>query len=319
MIRKLHSSHMGVESFLRKAQEVFYWPLMSAEIKDYVSGCSVCNTLQPLQCHEPLKSHDIPNQPWSKVATDLFTFNGDNYIVIVDYYSNCLEIDRLRSTSSNAVMQSLKKTFARHGIPDIVVSDNRYHYASDKFRKFASAWEFNHVTTLPHYPQANEKAESVVKICKNLMKKSQLSKSDVYLALLDHRNTPTEQTNLSPAQRLFGRRTRTCLPMSPLLFKPELQCQVEAKITAGQSQQAKYYNRRANSLPELHFGQTVRMKLPNDKWSLGTYKGEIAPRSYLIECAARTYRRNCQHLRTTHEKQPNKSLTLKMVRVRMVN
>ena len=88
---------------------MFYWPLMSAEIKDYVSSCSVCNTLQPLQCHEPLKSHDIPDRPWSKVATDLFKFNRDNYIVIVDYYSNFLEIDCLRSTSSNAVIQSLKR------------------------------------------------------------------------------------------------------------------------------------------------------------------------------------------------------------------
>ena len=28
------------------------------------------------------------------------------------------------------------------------------------------------------------------------MKKSQFQKSDIYLALLDHRNTPTKQTNL---------------------------------------------------------------------------------------------------------------------------
>ena len=54
-IRKLHSSHMGVESCLRRAREVFYWPLMSAEIKDFISCCSVCNTLRPAQCHEPLK------------------------------------------------------------------------------------------------------------------------------------------------------------------------------------------------------------------------------------------------------------------------
>ena len=74
--------------------------------------------------------------------------------------------------------------------------------------------------------------------------------------------------------------------MSPLLPQPELQCQVGTKITADQSKQAKYYNRKAKPLTELHFGETVCINLPNDdKWSLGTCKREIAVRSYLIECA----------------------------------
>ena len=44
MIQKVHEGHLGVESCLRRAREVFYWPLMNAEIRDHVSNCSVCNT-----------------------------------------------------------------------------------------------------------------------------------------------------------------------------------------------------------------------------------------------------------------------------------
>ena len=36
MLLKIHEGHLGVESCLRQAREVFYWPLMSSEIKDYV-------------------------------------------------------------------------------------------------------------------------------------------------------------------------------------------------------------------------------------------------------------------------------------------
>jgi len=89
---------------------------MSAEIKDYMSSCLVCNTLRSVQCQEPLSSHDIPNWPWSKVATDLFAFNGDNYIMAVDYYSNFLEVDCLRSTSSSVVIQSLKVKYSLQGM-----------------------------------------------------------------------------------------------------------------------------------------------------------------------------------------------------------
>lgn len=46
MIQKVHEGHLGVESCLKRAREAFYWPLMNADIKDYVSNCSVCNTLQ---------------------------------------------------------------------------------------------------------------------------------------------------------------------------------------------------------------------------------------------------------------------------------
>ena len=59
MVKKLHNSHMGVEACLHRAREVFHWPLMSAEVKDYVTGCSVCNLLCPEQAREPLVPHEL--------------------------------------------------------------------------------------------------------------------------------------------------------------------------------------------------------------------------------------------------------------------
>ena len=41
MIQKVHEGHLGAESCLRRAKEVFFWPLMNAEIRDYVSNCSI--------------------------------------------------------------------------------------------------------------------------------------------------------------------------------------------------------------------------------------------------------------------------------------
>ncbi|XP_038844475.1 aspartate beta-hydroxylase domain-containing protein 2 [Salvelinus namaycush] len=55
-------------------------------------------------------------QPWQVVATDLFTWNNEDYIVTVDYYSRYFELDKLHSTTSAAVIHKLKAAFARHGI-----------------------------------------------------------------------------------------------------------------------------------------------------------------------------------------------------------
>ena len=83
------------------------------------------------------------------------------------------------------------------------------------------------------------------------------------------------------------------------MLQPELLQPVGLKIAAGQAKQAKYYNQTAKPLKALQRGQSVRMKLPgDDKWSLGTCKQEVGPRSYLVECGGKIYRRNRQHLRT---------------------
>lgn len=60
-------------------------------------------------------------------------------------------------------------------------------------------------TYVPGYPQSNGKAESAVKTAKRLMLKAKLAGQVPYLALLDHRNTPTQGVNTSPAQRLLNK------------------------------------------------------------------------------------------------------------------
>ena len=74
------------------------------------------------------------------------------------------------------------------------------------------------------------------------MKKAKLANADLQLALLNHRNTPTKPTNLSPKQQLFGRRTRTQLPLTTALLIPETPQQVPDKLSLGQQRQAQYYN-----------------------------------------------------------------------------
>ena len=36
MVKKVHSSYIGIEGCLRKARDVLFWPSMSAEIKDSI-------------------------------------------------------------------------------------------------------------------------------------------------------------------------------------------------------------------------------------------------------------------------------------------
>uniref|UniRef100_A0A1A8FRD6 Integrase catalytic domain-containing protein n=1 Tax=Nothobranchius korthausae TaxID=1143690 RepID=A0A1A8FRD6_9TELE len=154
---------------------------------------------------------DLPTTPWEKVGTDLFHLHGKDYLLIIDYYSNFPEIALLTSTTAGNVITHVKSVFARHGIPETVVSDNGPCYICKEWQNFDREYGFHHVTSSPQHPQANGKAEKGVHIIKQLLKKATDSNSDPYLALLSYRTAPLD-CGLSPAELLMSRKLRTTLP-----------------------------------------------------------------------------------------------------------
>ena len=232
MLRRIHMSHMGVEGCLRRARECVYWPAMSSEVKDFILKCDICRSVDNKQQKETLISHDVPDRPWAKVGVDLFTFNQTNYLIIVDYFSGFWEIDPLENTTASHIIRKMKMQFARHGIPDVCVSDNGPQFTAHEYKKFSKQWKFEVVTTSPRYPKSNGKVENAVGAAKRLMKKAKKNSSDAYLALLDYRNTPTQRLDTNPAQRLMSRRTKTLLPTTKNLLVPEVTMGQHQKILA---------------------------------------------------------------------------------------
>ena len=156
---------------------------------------------------------ELPANPWQKVGTDLFVWNQVNYLFVIDYYSRYIEIAKLVSTTLERVINQLKSIFARHGIAQILVSDNGPQYSSSSFQEFAKKYGFQHTTSSPRYPQANGEAERAVKTVKRLLKSE-----DPYLALLSYRSTPLK-IGFSPAELLMGRNLRTTLPTTDRQLK----------------------------------------------------------------------------------------------------
>ena len=101
-------------------------------------------------------------------------------MLVIDYFSRYIEIAKLSNTSSDAVITQLKSMFARHGIPQYVVSDNGPQYSAEIFCKFAKDYGFTDITSSPKYPQANGEAERAIKTIKSLLKKADDKKEDRY-------------------------------------------------------------------------------------------------------------------------------------------
>ena len=305
MLEAIHYSHLGIASCLRRARDVLFWPGMSAQVKDFISKCSTCNEYSHRQCKEPLLNHPIPSRPWSKLAIDLFVYDSVNYVVLVDYFSDFWEVAMLNNTMSTSIIDFCKQQFSRHGIPDILISDNGPQLKSSEFTEFARTWQFTHITTSPYHSQSNGKVESAVKIVKSIIKKSQRDKRDLWLSILDWRNTPTECMNTSPVQRLFSRRTKTVLPTTSDLLTPKIEKgENVTKLLNNKRKKAKYYyDRSSRSLRDLRVNEIVRVQPLNSKhvWKLGKVLLQYAPRSYVVEVDGKLITRNRKFLRTTSE------------------
>ena len=60
----------------------------------------------------------------------MFFWNSDDYLLVVDYYSRFWEIFKVSSTKSSAIITKMKTLLARHGVPEVLKSDNGPQYSS---------------------------------------------------------------------------------------------------------------------------------------------------------------------------------------------
>ena len=303
MMMRIHASHQGEQAWLRRARDALFWPGMSQQIKDTVSSCSLCAEYAPAQPKEPLITPELPTRSWSIVAQDLYTLDGNNYLITVDAFSGYWEVDPMSQTTAQAIVHKTKQHFARYGIPDRLYTDNGPQFDCAEFTRFAYEWKFEHHTSSPYHSQSNGLIEAAVKTAKSLQKKAARANKDQWLSFLDYRNTPTEGMNSSPVQRLMSKRTKTTLPVAQHLLEPEIQSDVEAKLTRKRRRAKKYYDRGSKELPELEIGQPIRMMQSptKKKWRRGVYVDKVAPRSYVVEVDGSTYRRNRKFLRRAED------------------
>uniref|UniRef100_A0A671MNC0 Integrase catalytic domain-containing protein n=1 Tax=Sinocyclocheilus anshuiensis TaxID=1608454 RepID=A0A671MNC0_9TELE len=227
---------------------------------------------------------------------DLFHLKGNNYLVVIDYYSNYPELALLSDMSTKCVMTHSKSIFARHGIPQTVISDSGPCFSSKEWQEFSVQYDFKHVTSSPEYAQSNGKAEKGFHILKQLLKKAADSKSDPYLALLNYRTSPLE-CGMAPAEMLMNRKLRTTLPSCS---KQKANVKIKQKLKQLKYRQKFYYDRAAKHLQTLVRDDVVRIK-SDENWSKkATVMQEVAPRSYTVKTDdGQIFRRNRRDLLKT--------------------
>ena len=298
----IHQGHLGQEKCLLRARTSVFWPGLTKDVINLVKECDPCQRHQRQQQKQPIMQPEPPNYPWQRLNSDLFEFKGHQYQLISDQYSKFPVIRKLTSTSSQAIVTHLKSIFAEHGIPAQLVTDNGPHYSAKEFQDFTESYGVEHITSSPHYPQANGSSERMVQTVENLLKKCDEEGGDPYLGLLSYRATPIDHHLKSPAELLTNRKFKTLLPMSNRASLTADSGNVKEQLRKRQEYYRHYYNQNAGpTLTPLHPGQPVRILDHQTKtWEPGTVlRAAKEPRSYIVKnnTTEGVYRRTRSHLR----------------------
>ena len=170
---------------------------MSSQVEDKMKNCSIFHDYAPAQPKEPMIPSKTLDYPWAEVASNIFTFQSKNYVLLVDYFSKYIEMTELSDLSTCSTVEALKGHYERHGIPEKLMTDCSTQYTSKKFKNY----NFQHVLISPKHPDANVEVEAAVKIVKSLWRKN----NDKHKALLIYRATPIPGIELLPSQLCMGR------------------------------------------------------------------------------------------------------------------
>ena len=136
---------------------------------------------------------------------------GADSSIIVDHYSDYIELDSLRgNTSANSVISAMKRQFARHGIPDELITAKGPQFKSNEYSRFAGEYGFTIVKSSPYYSRENGRAELAVKIAKkHFVEVSERGSLSCSLGVQKH---PLSGLQLLPSTTSHVKRTTSAHP-----------------------------------------------------------------------------------------------------------
>ena len=179
----IHEGHLGLGKCKFRTKDIAYWPSLNDQLEKLVLNCELCLKYSHSKCKQkPSTSlqQEIPVHPWTKLATDIFHFEGASYLLIVDYTTTFPVVCKLSSMTGVHVANQCKLVFSEYGLHDTLISDNGPYYTLQVFTSVMQAFSVNHITSSQNYPQSNGLAEKYVQIVKCLLNKPKEEDKDLY-------------------------------------------------------------------------------------------------------------------------------------------
>lgn len=240
ILEQLHKTHLGVVKIKALARSYVWWPGVDTDIEDRVRACRICAENQKTPTRVPMTPWPWPEKPWDRIHCDfLGPFYGDMYLVVIDAHSKWPEVINFKSnTKASKLKEVFAALFARHGLPNYIVTDNGRQFASAEFGDFLKQTGVKHSFSPPYHPATNGLAENFVGTFKSKVDKIVQGGEEVAAAInafiFDYRCTPHCTTGKSPAWLLYKRELKTRFDLlRPVNLREKVVDRQRAQVIAG--------------------------------------------------------------------------------------
>ena len=218
VLEGLHAAHQGVTGMKSNARERLFWPGLDADLKLTRDQCTKCNQNAPSQADEPMVYTKIPELPFEQVAVDFYSAGGSEYLIYADRLSGWTEVAKVPSTAFPTFKRNVLIWFRSYGVPEEISSDGGPPFNSSDYKSFLERWDITPRQSSAYYPQSNGRAEVAVKTMKRCLdgntdpRSGSIDNEKVARAIMTHRNTPNQESGVSPAEMLLGYKLCDHLP-----------------------------------------------------------------------------------------------------------
>ena len=162
ILKMIHEGHLGLGKCKLWVKDTVYWPGINEQLEQLVLNCKLFLKYSKAKCKQPSNmslGQEIPIYLWTKIVMYIFCFDGDLYLLIIDYTSRFPVVQNLTLMTTQYVTGQINLGFSKYGWPETIISDNWPCYSADTFTKLMKDYSVNHITSSPHYLQSNRLAE----------------------------------------------------------------------------------------------------------------------------------------------------------------
>ena len=161
----VQAGHLGQKKTIHKAEELFYWSDLKANVCKFVKECVVCQqTRGGAGLQQEWQELPPVDRPLERVGLDLIDMvassQGHRYVLtVIDHYSRYLKLYTLKHKHTHGVVEALERFMADFGTPAAVVTDNGGEFTSKAFEEFCSQRGVAVHRTTPYHPRGNSVVE----------------------------------------------------------------------------------------------------------------------------------------------------------------
>ncbi|GFV60535.1 uncharacterized protein K02A2.6 [Trichonephila clavipes] len=297
VLEELHAGHLGIVKMKAIARSFVYWKNIDNDIEEAAKNCVDCARYKADPPKSKVHYWEYPSMPWERIHVD---FAGPifehTFFLIVDAHSKWLEVYPMKVTTTKKTIECLRDSFARFGLPRVLVSDNGSQFTSYEFQRFMHKNGVRHKTSAPFKPSSNGQAERYVATLKQSLRAMHKYEGTIQQKLstflMQYRKAPNVTTTLSPAILFLKRDIRTRID----LLLPELKTKIQDKLRRDNFE---FRDRK------FDVGDRVAVRVyraANTRWKFGTIVNQDGVLHYIIDVQGTLVRRHVDQIRSVGDK-----------------